>query len=121
MSLTTVDSQGLPGLFEQRVGEHPVVIPATEGEVDASIRAHLGDSVIVSGHRAEERRDYVNRMRVGGALLVECALIVEGEESPTKVVEIDDGNRPFTEAVITKLGREAMGNKIWIRDSFPQS
>jgi len=111
MSATTVQSQGL---FGKRSSEQ---VSVGKEEITASLQAYFGESVIVGGFSAVNRRDYTGGIATGGALVVECSLLSEeGERSG--VVEIDDNNRRLKdEAVITALGAEAMGKKPWIRDS----
>jgi hypothetical protein len=80
-----------------------------------ALQTYFGDRRL-RNYTRYERRDYTgdasNKVRVGGALVVEC--VVYGDEGFVKnTIEIDDDHRPFDEDVITALAEDA---PIWVRD-----
>lgn len=67
-----------------------------------------GEQRIVT-HKALNRIDYDRQgRRIGGALVIECAVLDGDLPQPARIVEINDDRRPMSEAAITHLGLEAI-------------
>lgn len=83
--------------------------------VFGALQAYFGDRRL-RNYMSYERRDFTGgaseKVRVGGALVVECSLL-DGDTFVRSTIEINDTNRPFDEDVITALGA---GAPVVVRD-----
>ena len=83
--------------------------------VMSALQAHFGQRRLLN-YSSFERRDYTgdasHKVRVGGALVIECRLL-DGDTFVRDTIEINDANRPFDEEIISAL---AAGAPVCVRD-----
>jgi len=83
--------------------------------VHAALQGYFGQDANIRNVTAFERHDYTgpasDKVRCGGALVVECAVFEAGEFAKRRLT-INDANRSLGEDAITILGARAAENRL---------